>query len=207
MTDLDDVEEEENSNEIKVILIGDAGVGKTNLINTSSGGRFNENEKSSLSVSYMKKEVIIEEEKYILCLWDTIGQEKLRNLSKLFFENSKIVIFVYDITKKDTFKGLESWNNDVNQLLGDEIVKAIVGNKQDLFLKEEIKEEEGLKYAKSMNYKFRLTSAKTDPEGFSSFLEELLIEYLKKKRKEPKKNIKIKKKDKKKGNKDKKKFC
>ena len=120
----EDVEED-----IKVILIGDSGVGKTNLINVSLGRTFNEKENSSLSASYSKKVITINNEKYVLSLWDTIGQEKLRTLSKLFFKNSKIVIYVYDITNLESFNGLESWNKDVKEMVGDDdtIIKAIVG--------------------------------------------------------------------------------
>ena len=191
-------EEEEN---IKVILIGDSGVGKTNLINVSSGGAFNENEKSSLTASYSKKVITINNEKYVLSLWDTIGQEKLRTLSKLFFKNSKIVIYVYDITNLESFNGLESWNKDVKEMVGDDdtIIKAIVGNKQDLYLSEKVSEDTALNYASTLNAKFKLTSAKTDPKGFNSFLEELLKDYidknLKNKNEDKKddKNMKLKK--------------
>ena len=204
-------EEEEN---IKVILIGDSGVGKTNLINVSSGGAFNENEKSSLTASYLKKVITINNEKYTLSLWDTIGQEKLRSLSKLFFKNSKIVIYVYDITNLESFNGLESWNKDVKEMVGDDdtIIKAIVGNKQDLYLSEKVSEDIALNYASTLNAKFKLTSAKTDPKGFNSFLEELLKDYIDKNLKnknEDKKDGKSMKLKKKKEDKEekKKKFC
>ena len=190
--------DEEDKESIKVILIGDEGVGKTNLINVASGRGFNENEKSSLTASYLKKLVKLNDKYYIIFLWDTIGQEKLRTLSKLFFKNSKIVIYVYDITSHDTFNGLASWDKDVNDIVGNEVIKGVVGNKQDLYLKEKVTEEEANNYAKTLNAKFKLTSAKKDPEGFSLFLEELLKEYLDKYGKNKDKdlmnnNIKIKK--------------
>ena len=178
--------------DVKVILIGDSGVGKTNLINTSTGGEFNEIEKSSTTASYSKKQMNIDGDLYNLSLWDTIGQEKLRHLSKLFFNNSKIVIFVYDITHKETLEGLNTWYKEIKESLGEEIIKGVVGNKQDLFMKEEVKEEQGEKYAESINAKFRLTSAKADAEGFINFLELLLKEYINKNGKKPKVNDNIK---------------
>ena len=178
--------------DVKVILIGNSGVGKTNLINISTGGEFNEIEKSTTTASYSKKQFNIEGDLYNLSLWDTIGQERLRHLSKLFFKNSKIVIFVYDITQKTTFVGLNSWYEDVKQQLGDDIIKGVVGNKQDLFMKEEVGDEEGEKYAESINAKFRLTSAKADAEGFINFLELLLKEYINKNGIKPKVNDNIK---------------
>ena len=176
---MENPEMEEGNEMIKVILIGDVGVGKTNLINVASGRGFNDNEKSTLSASYLKKDVTIKGKKYTISLWDTIGQEKLRNLTKLFFKNSKIVIFVYDITNKSSFTGLALWENDVREMIGDDnIIKAIVGNKQDLYLEEAVTESEAMEYADSLNVKFRITSAKTCPDGFNNFLEELLIDYL-----------------------------
>ena len=170
--------DEEDKETIKVILIGNEGVGKTNLINVASGRGFNENEKSSLTASYLKKLITLNDKNYIISLWDTIGQEKLRTLSKLFFKNSKIVIYVYDITNHDTFNGLASWDKDVNDMIGNDVIKAVLGNKQDLYLKEQVTEEEASKYAQTLNAKFTLTSAKKDPEGISIFLEELLKEYI-----------------------------
>ena len=171
---------EEENQIIKTILIGDEGVGKTSLINVISGRPFNEVEKSTLTASYIKKEFILDNVKYTISLWDTVGQEKLRALSKLFFKNSKIVILVYDITKKNTFDNLISWNNDIKQIIGDDIIKGLIGNKQDLFNDEEVNEIKSIEFANSINAKFRLTSAKTEPAGFSLFLEELLKEYINK---------------------------
>ena len=207
-------EEAEEKESIKVILIGDTGVGKTNLINVASGREFNENEGSTLTASYVKKEFNINGEKYSISLWDTIGQEKLRALSKLFFKNSKIVIYVYDITSKVTFEGLNSWNDDVKNCIGDDVIKAVVGNKQDLYLEEEVNEEEANNYATSLNAKFRLTSAKREPAGFSQFLEELLKDYINiyenknvKEEKEEKKIVIKNKKLQKDNKKEKKSFC
>ena len=162
---------------IKVILIGNSAVGKTNLINVASGGSFDESTKSSLSASFVIVKKTVSQKDYNLYLWDTIGQEKLRSLTKMFFKDSKIVIFVYDITRRDTFEGLKDWHKEVTDTLGDDIIKGVVGNKSDLFLQEQVKDNEGEKYAKSINARFRATSAKNDPRGFSEFLTELLEQY------------------------------
>ena len=178
------VDVDENGNEnIKVILIGNSGVGKTNLINVSSGGNFNPLEKSTLASSFIIIKLNVENRQYNLQIWDTIGQEKLRALSKLFFKNSKIVIFVYDITKRESFLGLNDWHQEVKDIIGDDTIKGVVGNKIDLFTKEEVKDEEGEEYANTLNALFRTTSAKTEPKGFTEFLQELINEYDKKSKK------------------------
>ena len=187
------VEVDKNGNEnIKVILIGNSGVGKTNLINVASGGKFNAMEKPTLTSSFIIIQLKVENRQYNLQLWDTIGQEKLRALSKLFFKNSKIVIFVYDITKRESFIGLEDWHQEVKDIIGDETIKGVLGNKIDLFTKEEVKDEEGEEYANKLNALFRTTSAKTEPKGLTQFLQELINEYDKKIHKDANKENNIK---------------
>ena len=61
--------------------------------------------------------------KYKVNLWGTVRQEKYRQIVKLFFADSKIVIFVYDITNTESFKGIESWNEEIIESIGDDIIK------------------------------------------------------------------------------------
>jgi small GTP-binding protein len=170
----------EEKGSIKAILIGNEGVGKTNLIKVSTGGEFNEDEKTTINASSSNKTFTINKIEYNLSIWDTLGQESLRHLTKIFFKNSKIVIFVYDITSRESFEGLNSWDKDVKDVIGVDVIKGVVGNKQDLYLNEKVTETEGKNYAESIGAKFLLTSAKTDPKSFSQFLQDLLIEYLNK---------------------------
>ena len=175
--------EDENElqfNNIKVILLGNSGVGKTSLINIVTGGKFDENENITVTASYAMKKIRCKKQDYILNIWDTTGQEKLRQLTKIFYTNSKIVIFVYDITNKESFTDLNYWVNDIKERLGDNYMKGVVANKADLFLNEVVKKEEGEEYATSINAKFLDFSAKEDhPSKFESFLVDLLVEYLK----------------------------
>ena len=168
--------------EIKVILIGETGVGKTNLINVSIGLDFKENREATFSNSFVEKKFEINNKVYKLQLWDTIGQEKFKHLTKLFFKNSKIVILVYDKSVKSTFKKLEFWMNELKDVLGnDEIILAIVGNKDDLDDNDDdVDENEAREYAEKNNAKFRMASAKMNSKGFINFLKELLIDYIKK---------------------------
>ena len=165
---------------LKTILIGESGVGKTNLINIAKKEKFNENQESTINCSFFKKIMIVEDNQFNVYLWDTIGQERLKSLTKIFFKNSKIVILVYDISKKDSFKQLRFWFQEVKQSLGDDIILGVLGNKKDLFLQEEVTEEEGEEYAKSINARWGLTSAKTDRESFLIFVENLIKDYINK---------------------------
>ena len=169
------------ASEIKIILLGESGVGKTNLINILMGLPFNENEITSTSNSYMEKKVTINKKLYKLNLWDTIGQEKYRQLTKIFYKDSKIVIFVFDITSKRSFDELQKyWVKDVKEQIGDDsIVKGVIANKIDLFIDEQVTTEKGEEYAKSIDAKFLSISAKTDgPKKFENFLMSLVEEYI-----------------------------
>ena len=165
--------------EIKVILVGESGTGKTSLINTSIGIPFKENMITSASNSFAPKEFQVDGKKYILNVWDTIGQEKFRSLTKIFIKDSKIVVFVYDITNEKSFKELEYWITTIKDILKDEAVLGIAGNKQDLFKNEKVKEETAKKYAQEKNVIFELTSAK-NKKTFEKLLENLLKQYIEK---------------------------
>ena len=164
--------------EIKVILVGESGTGKTSLINIAMGVKFVEGvEASTSTASFVTKKIKIGGKSYSLNLWDTIGQEKFRSLTKIFIKDSKIVIFVYDITRLESFKGLDYWFKTIKEVLGDVPVLGIAGNKSDLFMKEQVKEEDAEKYAENKNVSFKLTSAK-NPLSFNNFLEDLLKQYI-----------------------------
>ena len=171
---------EEEEKELKVILLGEAGVGKTNLINRAIGEDFNPFSKTTGSSSFSKMTVNIRNKNFEINLWDTIGQEQFRQLTKLFYNNSKIVIFVYDITNHKSIDELKNyWVKDIETKLGNDIIKGVVANKIDLYLEEEVKEDEGEEFAKSIDAKFLTISAKTDnPDKFKKYITELVEDFL-----------------------------
>ena len=176
-------EEENQEDEVKIILIGESGVGKTNLINIAIGDNFSENEKSTTASTLSLKKIKLNNKEYNLDLWDTIGQEQYRQLTKIFFNNSKIVIFVYDISSKTSFEALPGWINDVDEQIGNNYIKGLVANKSDLYLEEEVKNEEGEEFANKIGARFLTISAKCDdPKKFEEFLVELVKEYIEKRK-------------------------
>ena len=164
--------------EIKVILLGETGTGKTSLINVSVGEKFDESIFSTLSTSITTKKYKKGKKEYILNIWDTNGQEKYRSLTKTFISNSKIVIFVYSIDNEESFVNLKYWIELVNEIIDGNVIKAVVENKSDLDSQKRVKDDDGKKYADYIGAKFRRVSAKTEPNGFSKFLGELLTDYL-----------------------------
>ena len=169
--------EDENSKdylEAKLILLGDSGVGKTNLINVTADKNFQECNNITISASYLPKTFEIDSNKYKINLWDTAGSERYRGLTKLFYKGSDIVIFVYDITSIKSFNNLEDWIKDTKEIIDNDYVCGIVGNKKDLYKQEEITEKEGKEFAESKGMKFKLVSAKEDKVSFIDFVIDLI---------------------------------
>ena len=173
--------EKEDSEEIKVILVGNVGVGKTNLINTITGKEFTDKVDSTISPTYSIKRFEIEGIKFTLNLWDTAGQERYLNVTKLFFKGSGFVIFVYDITNYKSYESLRKWYEISQNIIETDHICAIVGNKSDLILNKKVNEEEAENYAKSINAKFKIVSAKEQSQLFIDLLEEMILEYKNKK--------------------------
>ena len=96
---------------------------------------------STATANFVPKEFIIDGKSYLTNLWDTIGQEKFRSLTKIFIKDSKIVVFVFDITNRNSFKELNFWMNTIEEILGVDAILGIAANKQDLYDKEQVKEE------------------------------------------------------------------
>ena len=175
-------EEKEDGEDIKVILVGEPGTGKTSLISVSVGEEFKELTNSTLLSNFVSKKFNKNGKNYILNIWDTAGQEKYHAVTKIFTKNAQIVIFVYAINSKKTMEGLQTyWFKSIKDVLGEEPIFGLVGNKYDLFMSEEVKEEEAKEFAQQNDMQFELTSAKEDAEGFIKFLSQLLDEYIEKK--------------------------
>ena len=185
---------------LKIIFLGEVAVGKTSLINIFIDPNFNKNISPTLSPSYLTKLVEYENKTFLLSIWDTAGQEQYRAMNKIFIKNSNIILFIYDITNKSSLKELSFWIKYVETCIGkDSAVYGVIGNKLDLFDKEdEIKEkgqdfelvntEEGKKFAEEIGAEFLETSAAQKAPGLDSLINKLIGIYINK-------NWKIKKSD------------
>ena len=167
--------------ELKVILLGDVGVGKTNIISRYLSGEFNPSLNPTVGSSYGENRIKKEGITYLLKVWDTVGQEKYNSITKLFVQGSHIIILVYSIDNLHSFQKLDFWHNFIkNTLKDDTYILAVIGNKRDLYENELVTEEEGKKYAEKMNANYALLSAKTDRQNIINFFDILLNEYINK---------------------------
>ena len=164
--------------EIKMILLGESAVGKTSIIKRYYEDRFDENEASSYVMSYVDKIIEIDKKQYKLNIWDTIGQENYRAISKLFLNDAKIVILVYSIDNKKSFISLDYWYNLYKEELEGQAILAIAGNKIDKYMEQEVSREEGQKYADEKNAFFAEISAKENKDTINLFVLDLMKAYL-----------------------------
>ena len=173
--EINNIDENEKEYYIKLILLGESGVGKTNLINIYfDETKFNPFENLTANPTQTCKNIIVNDIKFNISLWDTMGQEKHRAITKTFIKGSNIVIFVYDLTRRETFLELNYWVNTVNEEIGNnEVTFGVAANKIDLFDKSQVEKEEGEEYAKAINALFCETSAKDNAQGFKDFVRKL----------------------------------
>ena len=169
---------EEKTIRIKIILLGDSGVGKSSIIQRYSEDIFEENQKITFNASFIEKIVTIEGQEIILELWDTAGQEQFRSMTKLFIKNSKIVILVYDITSLKSFESLNYWYDFISKEIGKNIIYGLLGNKNDKIFEEEVSQENAEDFANNINSSFCFVSAKEGGKELNKFIEELISKYL-----------------------------
>ncbi|MFX1353760.1 MAG: Rab family GTPase [Promethearchaeota archaeon] len=156
---------------IKIVLLGEANVGKTSLVYRFIENKFRENYQSTLGVNLLKKDMKLEDFGEVSAqIWDLGGQESFKSLRKLYLEGANGALIVYDCTKKKTFEKLSSWMQDFKQARGNEPI-VLIGNKSDLKDKIKVPDSDGIKLAKSNNMEFISTSAKTGSNVEGAFIE------------------------------------
>ena len=148
----------------KVVLIGESGVGKTCIINQFNEGKFDPNFSTSISAQFCRKKIDLPSgESVTLDIWDTVGQEKFRSLTKTFYMYAKVAIIVYDVTNVKSFNEAKNyWYPQVKELDDKDMIIVLVANKYDLYETRQVPNEEGEKFAKNIGAIFATTSAKNN---------------------------------------------
>ena len=171
----------ETIQDIKIILLGETGVGKTNLINAICDLEFQTNPGSTSGSYCMENEYKYKNNSYIYSIWDTAGQERYRSVNKFIIRGSKIILIVYSIDNKKSFNEVNFWINYVKENVGDDkYIMALVANKSDLDEYEKVKYEEGLEVAKKYDIEFLTTSALSQRKIFKEFVNKLIEIYIEK---------------------------
>ena len=170
-----------NNYEVKLIFIGESGVGKTSLIKQFIDKYFIDKKLTTIGHDILQKEIYLsEDKKIILNIWDTCGQEQFRTINQLFLKNAKIVLFVYDITQKKSFEELKNfWYEYVISVLGKNIIIGIAANKSDLYQNEEVNINDAKNFAFEINAIYKETSAKYF-ESINSLINDMIFKFIEK---------------------------
>ena len=163
---------------MKIVLLGEAGVGKTSIISQFIEQQFQEDIQSSAGGTFSSKTCIYGNNQILkLEIWDTAGQERYRALTTMFYKEANAAILVYDITRQESYEQIqEYWVNQLKEAAPSDIILTICANKSDLINQEKIDEGLARDYAKEIGAMFCSTSAKND-YGISDLFLQIAKKY------------------------------
>ncbi|XP_071691918.1 ras-related protein RABA1f-like [Rutidosis leptorrhynchoides] len=143
----------------KVVLIGDSGVGKSNLLSRFTRNEFSLESKSTIGVEFATRSIRVDEKVIKAQIWDTAGQERYRAITSAYYRGAVGALLVYDTTRHVTFENVERWLKELRDHSDSNIVIMLVGNKADLRHLRAVSVEDAKAYAEKENTYFMETSA------------------------------------------------
>jgi small GTP-binding protein len=155
----------------KVILLGDSGVGKSNLLARFTKGVFLPHTKPTVGVEFASKTVQMENNKLVRAqIWDTAGQERYRLIASSYYRRALGALLVYDVTNRNSFDNLLKWLREVEEVADEDCLVMLVGNKIDLHRQTRaVSLQDGRDFAMRHKVAFIETSAKDDIGVDASF--------------------------------------
>merc|ERR1711939_308182 len=147
---------------IKLLLIGDSGVGKSCLLCRYADDVFNSNFIATIGIDFKVRTIELDGKKIKLQIWDTAGQERFRTITQAYYRGAMGILLVYDVTDDKSFNNVRTWMRNIEQHSNENVVKILLGNKCDMPDKKMVTWEQGSDLAKEFSIQFFETSAKTN---------------------------------------------
>ncbi|KAG0228834.1 Ras- protein RABA1e [Actinomortierella wolfii] len=163
----------------KIVLIGDSGVGKSNLLSRYTHNEFSLESRSTIGIEFATRTVDINDKKVKAQIWDTAGQERYRAITTAFYRGAVGALLVYDISRRSTFDNVSRWLNELRENSDPSVLIILVGNKSDLRHLRAVSTEEAKAFAEENNIMFIETSALDSSNVDTAFMR-LLTETYKK---------------------------
>ncbi|EYU43360.1 hypothetical protein ABFS83_08G136900 [Erythranthe nasuta] len=161
----------------KVVLIGDSGVGKSNLLSRFTKNEFSQQSKSTIGVEFATRSIQVDDKVVKAQIWDTAGQERYRAITSAYYRGAVGALLVYDVTRNVTFENVERWLKELRGHTDANIVIMLVGNKADLRHLRAVPTEKAKAFAEKENTFFMETSALEALNVENSFTEVLTQIY------------------------------
>ncbi|KAK6228255.1 hypothetical protein QUC31_006362, partial [Theobroma cacao] len=147
---------------VKLVLLGDSGVGKSCIVLRFVRGQFDPTSKVTVGASFLSQTIALQDSTTVKFeIWDTAGQERYAALAPLYYRGAGVAVIVYDITSPESFTKAQYWVKELQKHGSPDIVMALVGNKADLHENREVPVQDGIDYAEKNGMFFIETSAKT----------------------------------------------
>ena len=147
---------------IKLLLIGDSGVGKSCLLLRFSDDSFTQSFITTIGIDFKIRTIELEGKKIKLQIWDTAGQERFRTITTAYYRGAMGILLVYDVTEEKTFSNIRNWIRNIEQHATESVNKMLIGNKCDMEDEKVIDAARGKALADEYDIKFLETSAKTN---------------------------------------------
>lgn len=144
---------------IKIVLAGDSGVGKTNILARFTRDFFSEDTRSTIGVEFATKSLVVNNKLVKASIWDTAGQENYKAITRAYFHGALGAMIIFDITQSSTFESVTRWLNDIRQNAEKDVIIMLVGNKTDLVDLRSVTEQEAIGFAKVNQLLYIETSA------------------------------------------------
>nr|XP_043621019.1 ras-related protein Rab2BV-like [Erigeron canadensis]XP_043621020.1 ras-related protein Rab2BV-like [Erigeron canadensis] len=144
---------------LKIVLIGDSGVGKSNILSRFTRNEFYLESKATIGVEFATRTLQVEGKTIKAQIWDTAGQERYRAITSAYYRGAVGALLVYDITKKPTFDSVQRWLHELRANADSNIVVLMAGNKSDLNHLRAVAEQDGQSLAEKEGLSFLETSA------------------------------------------------
>ncbi|KAJ8765239.1 hypothetical protein K2173_011919 [Erythroxylum novogranatense] len=143
----------------KLVLIGDSGVGKSNLLSRFARNEFSLESKSTIGVEFATRSIHVQDKVIKAQIWDTAGQERYRAITSAYYRGAVGALLVYDVTRHVTFENVERWLKELRDHTDANVVIMLVGNKADLRHLRAVSTEDAMAFAEKEKTFFMETSA------------------------------------------------
>eukprot|EP00826_Nyctotherus_ovalis_P046250 TRINITY_DN5202_c0_g4_i4.p1 TRINITY_DN5202_c0_g4~~TRINITY_DN5202_c0_g4_i4.p1 ORF type:complete len:206 (+),score=83.02 TRINITY_DN5202_c0_g4_i4:217-834(+) len=152
----------ENTIEIKLVLLGDSGVGKTSVVQRFVLDQFTPNLQSTRVAGFLCKSLAVPQLKSNVKfqIWDTAGQDKYRSMNSLYYKDAAVALLVFGLNNKESFVGARKWVEELREKGPSNILIVMAANKADLVLEQVVDLREAENYAASLGAQLFIVSAK-----------------------------------------------